>query len=257
MQVHLATPLPTAPLRADPRALVLMLLAFGLAACGGERPRHPPPEAMGPDNSSERPPIPKMEARERFFDGQVEVEALLASAGTHWARSEDSPSTSGNRKGGGGFSGSVGGFGGGSGGRGGRGGGGHGSGRGGPVPSATDDGVQSASPIHAINQPAIQLRLRLTNHGPATLIVEVIDFNSALGDFVVEPPKIALPPDESVEADPMVSRLGMSSDEIPLTVRLKIDGRVDGKTLTLRALKEPAAVPAPASPPTRAGAAAP
>jgi hypothetical protein len=55
----------------------------------------------------------------------------------------------------------------------------------------------------------------------------------------------------------MVSRLGMSSDEIPLTVRLKIDGRVDGKTLTLRALKVPAVVPPPASPPTRVGAAAP
>jgi hypothetical protein len=210
---------------------------------------------MGPDNRSEHPPIPKMEAQGNFFSGQVEIEALLASAGTHWARSDDSPSREGGRKGGGGgFSSGIGGFGGG--GRGGRGGGGHGGGRGGPPPGGSDEAVQPASPIHASNQPAIQLRLRLTNHGAAALVVEVVDFDSELGNFVVEPPKIALPPGEPVEADPMVSRLGMSADEIPLTIKLKIDGRTDGGVLTLRALKEPAPVPPPATPTTGAEATA-
>jgi hypothetical protein len=204
---------------------------------------------MGPENGGEHPPIPKLEARGNFFDGQIEIEALLASAGTHWARSDDSKSTGGGRKGGGGFSGGFGG-----GGRGGRGGGGRGGGRGGPPQGGSDEAVQPASPIHASNQPAIQLRLRLTNHGAAPIVVEVVDFDSELGNFVVEPPKIALPPGEPVEADPMVSRLGMSADEIPLTIKLKIDGRTDGGVLTLRALQEPAPVQPPATPPTGAEA---
>jgi hypothetical protein len=209
---------------------------------------------MGSDDRGEHPPIPKMEARGDFFDGQVEIEALLASAGTHWARSDDAKSTGGGgRKGGGG--GFSGGFGGAGGGRGRHGSGGHGGGPGGPPPGGSDDGVPSASPIHASNQPAIQLRLRLTNHGAAPLVVEVVDFNSDLGNFVVRPPKIALPPGEPVEADPMVSRLGMSGDEIPLTIKLKIDGRTDGGVLTLRALQGPATVPLRAT--SRTGAEAP
>lgn len=184
-----------------------------------------------------------------FFGGQLEVEALLASAGTHWASSDDSKSTGGGSKGGGGgISGGFGG-GGGGGGHGGRhGGGGRG---GGPPPDATDAGGQAA-PIHASNQPGIQLRLRLTNHGAEPLVVEVLDFDSELGDFVVEPTKIELPPGKPVEADPMVSRLGMSTDEIPLTIKLKIDERLDGGVLMLRAIKEP-----PPAPPSAAPAAAP
>jgi hypothetical protein len=256
-QVYTVTPAPNAPLRAKSRALVLVLVAFGLVACGGERPRHPPPEAMGADNSSAHPPIPKLEARSSFFDGQVEVEALLASAGTHWARSDDSKSPTEGRRGGGG-SGFSGGFGGGGGGGrgghgGGHGGGGHG---GGPPPAESDAGVPSASPIHASNQPVIQLRLRLTNHGAAPLVVEVVDFDSELGNFVVEPTRIELLPGKPVEADPMVSRLGMSGEEIPLTIKLKIDGRTDGEVLVLRPLKEPAPVPPPATPPTAAEATA-
>ena len=109
-----------------------------------------------------------------------------------------------------------------------------------------------SSPIHAINQPAIQLRLRLTNHGTAPLVVEVIDFDSALGDFVVEPPKITLPPGVPVEAEPMVSRLGMTGDEVPLKISLKIEGRADGGVLTLHTVKE-----LPPPPPTGAPPAGP
>jgi hypothetical protein len=61
---------------------------------------------------------------------------------------------------------------------------------------------------------------------------------------------MALPPGKPVEADPMVSRLGMSGDEIPLTIKLKIDGRTDGGVLMLRPLKGSAAAPPAAMPPT-------
>jgi hypothetical protein len=44
----------------------------------------------------------------------------------------------------------------------------------------------------------------------------------------------------------MVSRLGVSAAEIPLTVRMQVGGETDQKILALKAVKEP---PLPASAP--------
>lgn len=258
---------PTTPpclrwLRFGLRGLPLVLIGFVLAACEGERPHRPPPGAMGPHEGGAPADIPRMEARSRFFDGQVEVEALLARAGAKWSREDQSAASSDSQDksggGRGGFSGSMGGggmrggFGGGGGGHGGR---GHG---GGGQPEGGAEGGPQAPPIRAINQPAVTLRLRLTNHGAAPTDVEVIDFNSVLGDFVVQPEKITVKPGESVEAEPMVSRLGVTGDEVPLTVKLHCNGRTEQQVLTLRAVKEtpPAGAP-PAAAASPAPAAAP
>ena len=240
--------------------LSLLLLGLGLAACEGEHPRHPPPGAMGAGEGAAAVPVPRMEAKSLFFDGQIEIEALLARAGTNWSRDDESAGSGSSRGGGrsggrsGGFSGSMGGggmrggFGGGRGGRGGRGGGG-----GGPDEGGGDAGARPP-PIHASNQAPIQLRLRLTNHGTAPADVAVEDFDSALGNFVVQPEKITVQPGESVEAEPMISRLGVPDAELPLTVKLHLSGRSEQQVLTLRAVKE-AAPPAP--PPAAAPAAPP
>ena len=204
--------------------------------------------------------IPRMEAHGVFFDGQIGVDTMLARSGAKWSgdtSSEPSGGGRGSRGGGmrGGFSGGAGGMhtsygGGGRRGRGGGGGGEDESGGGGP-------GTQ-APPIRAINQPPVQLRLRLTNHGADPVDVAVIDFNSVLGDFVVQPEKITVKPGESVEADPMVSRLGVSGGDIALNVKLHITGRTEEQVLTLRAVPEPpAASPAPAAPANTAGTPAP
>jgi hypothetical protein len=183
-----------------------------------------------------------------FFDGQVEAEALLARTGAHWARKEESGGTGkADQSGGGGhFSGGGGGHGGGH-----RGGGRGGENGEGAMGGTSDSGPQTP-PIHAIDQPGVQLRLRLTNHRDIPIVVEVVDFNSDLGDFVVQPALITVQPGESVEAEPMVSRLGVSADEIPLTVKLRIEGRPSQQVLTLKIVKE---TTPPAPPPAeRAGA---
>ncbi len=207
---------------------------------------------MGSGDGGSQAPIPRMEARGMFFDGQVEAEALLARTGAHWARKDESGGTGkADQSGGGGhFSG-----GGGTGG-GGHGGGHRGGGRGGEngegAMGGTSDSGPQTPPIHAIDQPGVQLRLRLTNHRDIPIVVEVVDFNSDLGDFVVQPALITVQPGASVEADPMVSRLGVSADEIPLTVKLRIEGRSDQQVLTLKIVKE---TTPPAPPPAeRAGA---
>ena len=89
--------------------------------------------------------------------------------------------------------------------------------------------------IRASNEPPVQLQLRLTNHGETPVVAEVLDFNSDLGNFVVQPPKITLPPHEAVEADPMTSRLGVPAvEEIPVTVRLRINGKSETQVLKLK-----------------------
>ena len=233
--------------------LFLVLIAIGLAACGGEHARHERPGAMGPGEGGDRPSIRRMEARGLFFGDQVEVETLLARAGASWARDGDQSSAHPGGRGGGGFSG--GGFGGGRGGgrHGGGGGRGGGGGSDGERPGGgSEQGTQRVPPIHAINGPVIQLRLRLTNHGAAPIVIEVVDFNSALGDFVVQPEKITVEPGASIEADPMVSRLGIGADDIPLTVKLRIGQRVDQQVLTLHAVPEEPSAVAPSGPPVPA-----
>jgi hypothetical protein len=230
------------------------LISFGLAACEGERP-HRASGAMGPGEGGAPVAIPHMEARGMFFDGQIEVEALLARAGEKWSRDDESAASGGSQNkssgGNGGLSGSMGGGGmrGGFGGGGGHGGGGRGHGGGGQ-PESSAEGSPQAPPIRAINQPAVTLRLRLTNHGAAPTDVEVVDFDSFLGDFVVQPEKITVKPGEAVEAEPMVSRLGVTGDEVPLTVKLHVSGRTEQQVLTLRPVKETPPAAAPPAPST-------
>ena len=80
----------------------------------------------------------------------------------------------------------------------------------------------------------MRLHLRLTNHGEQPVDIEVPDFNSELGNFVVQPPKMLLLPNQSNEADPMTSTLGVKSDEIPLTIGIRANGKLERQTLSLR-----------------------
>lgn len=173
-------------------------------------------------------PNPKpMDAQATFFNGQIGVEAMLAKSDVVW---KNPSATEGEERSGGGFSG---GFGGGGGRRGGGGGGGRRGGGGSNAPQQTaSDAGPRAPAIRASNEPPVQLRLRLTNHSDAAVEAEVLDFNSDLGNFAVQPEKITLPSHESVEADPMTSRLGVPAiEEIPLTLRLRIGGK-NGQTET-------------------------
>ena len=246
------------PLRPGLHLLSLALIGLGLAACEGERPHRPSPGDLG--SSAPPPPIPRMEAQGVFFDGQIGAEVMLARSGEKWSRDEaaaDNGDGGRGRRGGGGM---RGGFSGGAGGMRGSYGGGGRRGRGGDEGGESEGGGPGtqAPPIRAINQPPVQLRLRLTNHGADPVDVAVIDFNSVLGDFVVQPEKISVKPGESVEADPMISRLGVSGETIPLTVKLHISGRTEEQVLTLRVVPEPpAASPATATPPNTAGTPAP
>lgn len=225
----------------------LCLLAGCETGSGPARRPEAPPATTAAATATPAPaPSPEMEAHGLFFNGQIEAEVLLNRVGF-------APRETAARDGAGGRGGTF------RGGRGGgrRGGGGTGGGRTGEMPGGRDgprageDGSRGPA-IRAANEPPVRLHLRLTNHGTEAVDVEVPDFNSDLGNFVVQPRKLTLAPGASVEADPMTSRLGVKADEIALTVALRTGGRTEKQMLPLR-IKPPASPatepPAAAAPP--------
>jgi hypothetical protein len=209
-------------------ALILLLC---LTACESER-RPPAGAPTGPGGPAAEAATPEMEASGTFFSGEVEVETLLNRGGF-------SPRV-GSAGGGDSDSGAGGGSGRRGGGGGGRGGGGRGRGASASPASAGSGegtGADPAPRIYASNLPAVRLHLRLTNHGASPVDIEVTDFDSDLGNFVVQPEKITLPPGESVEADPMTSRLGVNSDTIPLKVTLRSGDKSETQVLNLHLIK--------------------
>jgi hypothetical protein len=198
------------------------------------------------------PPTPDMAASGTFFAGQIEADVLLGSNGFTRHSGDDKSDTSDSsdgsgRHGSGGGSYGGGGGGGGGGGRRSRGGSGGGDSSGG----RSSDSDEPTPHIVTSNAPPVRLHLRLTNHGTTPAEIEVVDFNSDLGNFVVTPAKIAVAPNASAEADPMISRLGVNADTIPVTVNLRMAGHSEKQVLTLRVVTPPTPPPStPASPAT-------
>lgn len=230
------------PLRSVSASLALL----ALAGCETDRgPRRGPP--LGEAGAPAPAPVPEMSAHATFFAGQLETEVLLSRTGFGPRGSgKDGAPPDGAGRGRGGFGGGFGGKRGGGGGGGPRGGGGEGGppgeGRGGSGRSTDGEPVPH---IVASNQPPVRLHLRLTNHGTDSVEVEVLDFNSDLGNFVVQPAKIAVGPGASAEADPMTSRLGVPGDAIPLTIRLRRNGQTEKQVVILQIIAPPATTPPP------------
>lgn len=92
--------------------------------------------------------------------------------------------------------------------------------------------------------PPAQLKLHLKNNSATDAVsCEVADFNSALGNFAVFPSTYQLAAGQSAISETMTSRLGVESTEIPVTVALRIQGKVEKKVITLHQI-QPLAEPA-------------
>jgi hypothetical protein len=88
--------------------------------------------------------------------------------------------------------------------------------------------------------PPVTLHLKLHNLQAATVSVEVMDFDSDLGNFAVSPSSVTIEPGQVSEPDPMVSQLGVTSDLIPVKVRLKMADRKETRTILVKALPQAA-----------------
>lgn len=212
---------------------VLASLALGLGGCQTEARNFEStatPAALAPRESG---PVPtgvpaRLAARETFFAGAIEVDALVALRGAPGFGNERTGRSRERREGAGlGMP-------------------GYGERR----RHGDDDdeggdrdlGGFSAAPrsrLRTTEAQAKQLQLRLTNRGTAPVEVEVIDFDSVFGNFAVRPDRFTLAPGESAEAEPMVSRLEVNGETFLLTVRLRIGEQIEEHVLTLREVAEP------------------
>ncbi len=84
--------------------------------------------------------------------------------------------------------------------------------------------------------PPVTLRLQFQNHSTAPMEVEITEVNSELGNFAVRPPKLLLAPGESGTLDPMISQLGVTSDEIPLKIEVRYAGKKESNIITVKNL---------------------
>ena len=263
----------TPPFRARPKPLLACLAAsaalLALSACSSDRAdrrdRGGDPGAPGADRTG-----PEMAAKASFFSSQLDIEVLLnrAGFGTHDSGSSEATSAkstpdssssdmlpvgpaalsgpaaadaaSSNVNGPGASDSARG-----TGHR-------HGGGSQGSPAGATRADGDAGTPMHGSNLTAVSFHVRLFNHASYPVEVEVLDFNSDLGDFVVEPEKILIQANASAETEPMTSRLGVTSDAIPLTVTIRYKGQAptharEKQVLVLKPVPAPA--PNPMSPP--------
>lgn len=101
---------------------------------------------------------------------------------------------------------------------------------------AMEDYIRAVKAHRAIGSPMppVTLRVQLENRGTEPLEVEVTDVNSSLGNFAVRPPKVTIAPGEKAALEPMISQLGVSSDEIPLQLAIRHRGKKEVQVLPVK-----------------------
>lgn len=209
--------------------LAAVVFALLLASCASDdRPRRGP---------MPKPPQP-VAGEASYFGGEL-VASIRVGMEFHRPAGGDESERGGRSGGGGGPRGSGGmSFGGGAGPMhfgGGEGGGrgGHGGGRGeGRPPEA--EGARGPRVMPANGLP-LMIHLRLRNTGNAPIEVAVRDFVSPLGNFVVQPATLTVPPGETAEFSPMTSFVqGDLPDEMPATLVLRAAGKTEKQIIVLR-----------------------
>jgi hypothetical protein len=82
--------------------------------------------------------------------------------------------------------------------------------------------------------PPVTLRVLFENKGTEPMEIEVTEVNSELGNFAVRPPKLTIAPGEKGVLEPMVSQLGVTSDEIPLKLAVRAGGKREQQVLVVK-----------------------
>jgi hypothetical protein len=88
--------------------------------------------------------------------------------------------------------------------------------------------------------PPVTLRVAFENKTTEPMEIEITEVNSELGNFAVRPPKLTLAPGQSGKLDPMISQLGVTSDEIPLKIEVRQAGKKESKIFIVKNLILPA-----------------
>lgn len=84
--------------------------------------------------------------------------------------------------------------------------------------------------------PPVTIRLKLENRSGEPLEVDLLEVNSDLGNFAVRPTKLSLAVAGTGETDPMVSQLGVTADDIPMKVGLRIGGKKELQVIPVKSI---------------------
>lgn len=182
--------------------LSALMLALGFTACSNtkhhhERPTSTPPIKVALGGSAE------------FFQGQLEAVATLDSV----SRQAQAPREDGGAR---------------SSGKGGR----PEGGRSRPEGGSGQQGSYGRNNTGS-QQPPLVLKLVFTNHGSDPVKFAIREVDSPLGSFAARPELATLAPNESLELEPMISRMGVISGSIPLRLELRAHEQTETQTLTL------------------------
>ena len=82
--------------------------------------------------------------------------------------------------------------------------------------------------------PPVTLRVLFENKGTEPIELEVTEVNSDLGNFAVRPPKLTIAAGEKALLEPMISQLGVTSDEIPLKLSVRSAGKKDQQIVIVK-----------------------
>ena len=82
--------------------------------------------------------------------------------------------------------------------------------------------------------PPVTLHVTFENKGQAPIEIVPTEVDSDLGNFAARPKSLTIAPGEKGMLDPMVSQLGVTSDEIPITVSIRIGNKSETKVITVK-----------------------
>jgi hypothetical protein len=82
--------------------------------------------------------------------------------------------------------------------------------------------------------PPVTLKVQLQNKGTEPMEVEIREVNSDLGNFAPRPSNVTIGPGGTVTLDPMISQLGVTSDEIPLKLGVRTGGRTETQVVHVK-----------------------
>jgi hypothetical protein len=240
--------MPTPTRRRVPVLFSLGLLLALAAGCSSED--EAPARHHGPRR---KPPAP-MAGQEVFFDGKIGVAIKVGALEEPADQPGGAKGDSSGREGGGmrgGLGGSMGGMGGSMGGGGHRH-GGDSSRDSAPSPESGGARPETVRPIMGSTEPPVMIHLLFTNHGDERVVLYIRDFVSPLGNFAVQPDKLALEPGQTLETEPMSSRLAGELNETDATLVLHLAGQTEKKIVAIHALP-PASAPTGTVPAAPAG----
>ena len=174
-----------------------------------------------------------LKGQETYFSGQLTAEVRISAMAEPESKGESSKDSGGesarpSRRRNGGSGGMGGGMGGG--------------------PEGQPGGEERSRPttqrMEGGGAPPVAIHLRFTNNGTDQLTLDITDFNSPLGNFVVQPSHLVLDPAQSLEVEPMGSRLANDATSGQISLSLRMKGVKETKIITIEAGPVPPVPPA-------------